>query len=565
MRSISRSQGTQATPTRCGDRGLQSAMTGHRFTFQVVARRCVLMVLVAGVVGTAPGGTTLALEETRLATEAEDPGTAGDPGHTDCGTAADGAPTASSRAAGMVVTASPVAGGIDRLRPAYALRVYLRYAPARLVTREIILVCNRSAATVDTAHLSVLAHAFRELRIRDVRVDGQRVRASFPNRGDMDVPLPGGLQAGQRARIEVRFVDQPSAKVDSSLEASLSIGEHLVRVSDWFPLVSDGHGLRYPGDSQVSPAATRIRLDVRSDRRLVVAGPGRPVVSRPTDHAFLIKNARDVVFLAAPGLREVTSKAAHGVLVSAYARRRGDARRVAHIAAQALDAYTDAYGPYPWRRLVLAPTPRRSSGHEYPGFIFLGTAWIEGHHPWEWRQLLRGMPHRWMTEEYVVTHEVAHQWFYALVGSDQLREPWLDEALAEFSAHHFFRPAALSTCSDRRVSLSVYDFRDRPTAPGCTGYAETVYRRGAVMIDGVRQRLGDEAFFAAMREYVAEERFRVATSRDLIAAWMRHASAPGPLCDYLARFLGPQEVAFARPTSGGQAETAYAPAGLRAR
>jgi hypothetical protein len=540
-------------------------MTGHRFTNQALVRRCVLVVLLGSVAGTTLGGPAVVLGETMKVAEREGTGDTGSAGPAACGPEAASAPADAPQPDATLVGVAAPLRGIDRLRPAYTLRVYLRYAAARLVARETIRVCNRSAETIEALHLSVLARAFRELRVHEVRVDGRRVAATFPSRADMEVPLPGGLKPGQRTQLEIRFMDRPSAQVDSSLEASLSTGEHLVRVSDWFPLLSDGHGLRYPGDSQVSSAASQIRLDVRSDRRLVVAGPGRPVTSRPTDHAFVIRNARDVVFLAAPGLSEATSRTKHGVVVSAYARRRGDARRVAHIAAQALDAYTDAYGPYPWRRLVLAPTPRRSSGHEYPGFVFLGTAWIEGHHPWEWRRLLRGMPHRWMTEQYVITHEVAHQWFYALVGSDQLREPWLDEALAEFSAHHFFRPAALSTCSDRRLSLTVYDFRDRPTAPGCTGYSETIYRRGAVMIDGVRQRLGDEAFFAAMREYIDQDRFRVATSQDLIAAWMRHSLAPGPLCDYLARFLGPQEVAFARPPSARPAEAAYIPVGLRAR
>ena len=35
--------------------------------------------------------------------------------------------------------------------------------------------------------------------------------------------------------------------------------------------------------------------------------------------------------------------------------------------------------------------------------------------------------------DYVVTHELAHEWWYALIGDDQARDPWLDEAFASYS------------------------------------------------------------------------------------------------------------------------------------
>ena len=37
-----------------------------------------------------------------------------------------------------------------------------------------------------------------------------------------------------------------------------------------------------------------------------------------------------------------------------------------------------------------------------------------------------------------MVHEVAHQWWYNQVGSDQIMNPWLDEGLAEFSMYDYF-------------------------------------------------------------------------------------------------------------------------------
>ena len=62
----------------------------------------------------------------------------------------------------------------------------------------------------------------------------------------------------------------------------------------------------------------------------------------------------------------------------------------------------------------MAIAPSQSSGLEYPGALQFGdTA------PDDLADL--------------AAHELAHQWFYALVGNDQARDPWLDEAFATYS------------------------------------------------------------------------------------------------------------------------------------
>ncbi len=66
------------------------------------------------------------------------------------------------------------------------------------------------------------------------------------------------------------------------------------------------------------------------------------------------------------------------------------------------------YGTYPWSTYTLAITPGLAGGIEYPSHVMQGP-----------KSLGRTTP-----------HEVAHQWFYALVGNDQGRDPWLDEGLA---------------------------------------------------------------------------------------------------------------------------------------
>src|SRR5688572_16823283 len=192
---------------------------------------------------------------------------------------------------------------IEDLETSYRLRVDLRYDEARLRIRERIDLCNGSDRLVPSVHLSVLARAFEEMRVEEVRVDGRRVTVSYPNSADMLVPLGRGLAPGVSTVIDLDFVLEPKRSLRTSLHESLSRSGGMLRVSDWFALVSDGHGLRLPGDSQVSAAARRITLDLRLDRRLEVAAPGTPVRQDPRRHVYTIKDARDYAFLVAPRLR----------------------------------------------------------------------------------------------------------------------------------------------------------------------------------------------------------------------------------------------------------------------
>ena len=85
-----------------------------------------------------------------------------------------------------------------------------------------------------------------------------------------------------------------------------------------------------------------------------------------------------------------------------------------------------------------------------------------------------------MADPYVVYHEVAHQWFYAQLGNDQHREPWLDEGFADFSAR-WLMGIGENQCSARPVDSPVFAWEAGPTTggdwPSCDGYFHTVFYR----------------------------------------------------------------------------------------
>jgi aminopeptidase N len=134
------------------------------------------------------------------------------------------------------------------------------------------------------------------------------------------------------------------------------------------------------------------------------------------------------------------------------------------------------------------------SGIEYPNLVFEG---------------LRGI-------DRVTTHELGHQWFFSLVGNDQAASPWLDEALATYAAGRrdgflpFFRSLRFTGVTANHVGAPMAFWDAHPDQ-----YTEGVYFNGvkALLTLGPPSKID-----CALRAYVAEHAFGIATPEDLLDA-----------------------------------------------
>ena len=114
----------------------------------------------------------------------------------------------------------------------------------------------------------------------------------------------------------------------------------------------------------------------------------------------------------------------------------------------------------------------------------------------------------------MTTHEVAHQWFYSLVGNDQAHDPWLDEVLATYASARrdgflaFFAGLHVRGVARNHVGspMTFWDHHPRQYEPG-------VYFRGVqALLSLGPPRLID----CALRAYVADHAFGIATPDDLL-------------------------------------------------
>jgi aminopeptidase N len=130
--------------------------------------------------------------------------------------------------------------------------------------------------------------------------------------------------------------------------------------------------------------------------------------------------------------------------------------------------------------------------------------------------------------EYVVAHETAHQWWYSLVGNDEISEPWLDEALTEYSTILYFEQKYGKEVKDRLIKhmkvrtmtkQSKNIFKSTTEFDNSIDYSLCVYSKGALMIDDIRKKVGDNVFFDTLRKYYNENKYKNVTSDQFMNMW----------------------------------------------
>ena len=234
------------------------------------------------------------------------------------------------------------------------------------------------------------------------------------------------------------------------------------------------------------------RLTVRHAAGLSVLSTGSVVRETATETATNAPAVRDVS-VTVGAFRTVDLAGPVPVRVGASPQVPDDPAVVGREVVRAMRAHVARFGPFPFARLVVTVLPDIGGGIEYPGAIQLGT-----------RQ----------DRDATVSHEVAHQWFYGLVGDDQARDPWLDEALATYAE-------ALDRGTAKRYLTTEIpaDGRGRVGAPmtyweGRRSYFRSVYVQGAAALLRARAA-APQAFDAQVRCYVARNAHRIATPSDV--------------------------------------------------
>ncbi len=414
--------------------------------------------------------------------------------------------------------------GLTRYRLAIALPADLE----QLTGEAEIRYTNREDAALDR----ILLHLYPNLwaggmTVSDVLADGRPATASALNQGAMiAIALPAPLPPGAAVDLALRFAVPvpPGEGVGNYGEFAYQDG--ILALAHFYPTVAvyDEAGWRTetpaPTGDVIFHDASLYEVTLTAPATLTVAATGA-TVSRE-DHGDGTATwrlaggpLRDFNIAASADYR-AASTTVDDVTVNSYFLLADEAggRAALRWAAQALALYQDAFGPYPYRELDIVATGTSAAGIEYPGLIAMA------------QRLYSDLERRTLFESATV-HEVSHQWWYNVVGNDQLNDPWLDEALAQYSTYLYFRDAYGVAGADGFVQAlndrwARVDFAEKPVglpvaAYDAREYSAIVYGRGPLFLLALRDRIGEEGMTTLLRRYYEEQAWDIATPAEFRA------------------------------------------------
>ena len=384
------------------------------------------------------------------------------------------------------------------VRATYDAELDIIVGTGAIEVEAVIGARNDSGAPIDRLELNTIAARLGDLRLTGATVDGQAVTVTIDDQ-TLLVPLGGILSDGASTTVRLGYTATLRPNLDGSNWLFSRAGGTLA-LYRWIPWVSRAVPFDRPnhGDPFVTPSSPRVTVTATTDVPVILASPAAVPVAADRTWSFEVSDVRDVALVLAPDF-EVATGEADGIAVRAYTRPGGlDGDGLVAQAVNALTKMADRLDvAYPWPEFTIVETSG-GYGMESPGLIWIPSDTASGN------------------VSYLVHHEAAHQWFYGLVGNDQQAEPIADEAVADLLAR-----TVLGTLRGSRCDRAPLDRAITGYSSAC--YYETIYIQGANVLDDLREAMGTDRFWTALRGYLGASRFGLAGTRRLVEA-LRAAS-----------------------------------------
>ncbi len=278
-----------------------------------------------------------------------------------------------------------------------------------------------------------------------------------------------------------------------------------------------------PGDYVV--AATGERIDSKDKQfidALIMSNKKTDLGKRKTVR-FYAENVHDFAWVCNPDFLvkkyEVDSV---NIFVFCLKKNKKSWENAGAYAVDAVKRYNLWYGKYPYKNLSVINGYFRS-GMEYPNLVIIGSG------------------ENWLTRlfEEVIIHEIGHQWFYGLLGSNEMDETWLDEGFTTYTEIRYFEDKygkensllklsfipplsnryynkliyyiTQTNCLEKPVLTSAYEFIDIPIA-----YINSAYAKPALFLFNLEGILGRRRFDRILKKYFQEYKFKHPKTEDFI-------------------------------------------------
>jgi len=444
-------------------------------------------------------------------------------------------------------------GVLDDLSGATVYHIDLQIPDEPVVVRgrQEVRYTNQESEPLDIVYFRLFANLLGgAATVSEVKVDGQDVEPAYESLDSvLRLPLPESLQPDESIVIQMDFEVEMARNLETGY-GLFGYFEHMLFLHEALPVIPvyDDVDTQRPGWNVElpSPYADIVYLDaafylvrVTAPADLTIVASGIEVDREQQGDSQVLTlaagPARDF-YLAASEHYEVTSETMGETVVNSYAlpERMEGAELALQQAMDALESYSARFGLYPYTEFDLVGTPMLALGMEYPGVVAIA------HNQYDLEEEVYGRPAPIMLEP-TVAHEVAHQWFYNAVGNDQVDEPWLDEAVAQYVVGLYFKDVSGESAeqvwydalygrwdrvgrADIPIGMPVREYTGQE-------YGAIVYGRGPLFLVALEEKMGQETFNQFLRDYYESNEWGIGAGDEFKQLAEEHCQ-----CDLSAMF-----------------------------
>jgi len=433
-------------------------------------------------------------------------------------------------------------------RPQYVIDLQFNYSSKAAVVNQTITYPNWTGETLTSLVLAVEPNLWSGgFNLRSLAIDNQPItNYTLENQSQrLEIPLPQPLPPSGTITITMSYgliLPQMQAYSDPNEVRPQIYGysDRQINLVDWYPFVvpyksGEGWILHNPwfyGEHLVYDVADfDMTVSFTDGTTPQIAASGAEVASGSADsHRFTLEAGRTFA-LSISTVYKVATQQVGDVTVYAYYFAFYDAQGEALLqtTAQALEVFNEKFGPYRHKTLT-AVQGDFNDGMEFSAFYFISRDYFN---------LYDNTPKNYLVA--IGAHETAHQWWFDSVANDQGIEPWLDEALATYSERIYYE-TVYPDLVDWWWGYRYFEFQNAGAVDtqvydggGQRPYWDKVYLTGARFFEELRERVGDEIFFAFLKDYYTQYTGKRATSVDFFRVLREHTAAD--LSDLMAEYF----------------------------
>ena len=437
----------------------------------------------------------------------------------------------------------------------YLIEVKLDTLGKKLLGNETITFKNISAKSVDTLFLHLYPNAFgsdtttfmKESFFPEKFKTEEKYRGSIQiNKVEMDngldmtgskiidetimkLPLPRPLTPAESIRVKINF----TVKLPQIFMRMGYSGKDFM-IGQWFPkmavLQEDGewNAHQYHFNSEFFADFGSYHVFITVPPNYVTGATGYPVEERKNPDStvtfvYQAENVHDFVWVASPDYL-ISKRMVDGIEVSLLYKPEHAkvVSRIMDAADFALRYYNKSFGKYPYGKFTIADAKAGWGGGamEYPMLVTCDPSGFP--------------PDKVRLDAMVLFHEIAHQWWYGVVASNEFEEAWLDEGFASYSESkamnvRYGTKANLVnfwgiSLSEENINKLTYllDPQSDPVVKNSwefidyMSYRSNVYSKASLFLETLGNYIGEEKMGELLKEYFQRYKFKHPRTRDFI-------------------------------------------------